>query len=154
MIHSLRYSLLLGTAALLVSAPALKADKPAETTTPPVAIPADAPKGAECKKAAEKKCDDAKKKAECKKAGECKKAATCKKAVTCKKDAEAQAACTAADAKKAKCKASEAKKAGTCSLKDGKCKEEAGKGSEQGQAMRKKHSKKWWKFWSKETPAE
>ncbi len=30
----------------------------------------------------------------------------------------------------------------------------AEKGSEQGQAMREEHSKKWWKFWDKEPSAE
>jgi hypothetical protein len=33
-------------------------------------------------------------------------------------------------------------------------KKEAGKGSEQGQAMREEHSKKWWKFRSSEPVAE
>jgi hypothetical protein len=33
-------------------------------------------------------------------------------------------------------------------------KKEAGKGSEQGQAMREEHSKKWWKFWGKEPAAK
>jgi predicted transglutaminase-like cysteine proteinase len=30
-------------------------------------------------------------------------------------------------------------------------KKEAGKGSEQGQAMREEHSRKWWKFWGEKT---
>jgi hypothetical protein len=30
---------------------------------------------------------------------------------------------------------------------------EAGKGSEQGQAMREEHSRKWWKFWGDKEPA-
>lgn len=111
--HRLRYPLLLGTAALLVSAPVLKAEKP-EVTTSPVPVRKSLPKAPEPRKPAPKK---------------------------------------------AECKAAETQDVAVCSLKDGKGKtesvqKEVGKGSEQGQAMRKEHSKKWWKFWSKETPAE
>jgi hypothetical protein len=84
------------------------------------------------------------------------------KAPTVKIDAKAQ--------NDAECKMDAAKKDAECKMKQSKepaagmqkqqmkkaeqVQKEAGKGSEKGQAMREEHSKKWWKFWSKEPAAE
>lgn len=70
----------------------------------------------------------------------------------------------------AECKMDAAQKDAECKMKQSKepaagmqkqqikkaeqVQKEAGKGSEKGQAMRKEHSKKWWKFWGSEPSAE
>lgn len=114
-----RYVLFLGLAALVFSAAALRAEDAAPLKIPDVKVDA-----AKAKKDAEHKMHAAKKEM-----------AGVTNAV--KKDAESKM-------KEAKEKAAEAQK--EQAKKTEEMKKEAAKGSEQGQAMRKEHSKKWWKF--------
>ncbi len=72
---------------------------------------------------------------------------------------EQQAEATAEEAKmkaeKHREKAKEAKgQAALEGKKDGQERKELGKGSEQGQAKRAENSRKWWKFWAKDSDTE
>ncbi len=115
----MRYTLSLGLAALVISAAAVRSEEAAPLKIPEVKVDA-----AKAQKDAEKKIKASKKEM-----------AGVTNAV--KKDAESKM-------KEAREKAEKAQK--EQAKKTEELKKEAGKGSEQGQAMRKEHSKKWWKF--------